>query len=87
MVAQVLKIIRYTSKLVLASALVDPKSEAALRLKAFEASIGTSRSGYLASAHQTTSPQARPLLYILSCPAGSPRSASLKPCGMQMFQA
>ena len=40
---QVLKIIRYTSKLVLAGALSDPSSELAVRLKAFESSIGTSR--------------------------------------------
>lgn len=40
---QVLKIIRYTSKLVLAGALSDPSSELAVRLKALESSIGTSR--------------------------------------------
>ena len=40
---QVLKIIRYTSKLVLAGALSDPSSEFAVRLKALESSIGTSR--------------------------------------------
>ncbi len=40
---QVLKLIRYTSKLVLASALADSKSDVALRLKAFESSIGISR--------------------------------------------
>ena len=38
-----LKIIRYTSKFVLAGALSDPSSELAVRLKAFESSIGTSR--------------------------------------------
>ena len=40
---QVLKIIRYTSRLVLAGALSDPSSELAVRLKALESSIGTSR--------------------------------------------
>ncbi len=40
---QVLKLIRYTTKLVLASALADSKSDLAVRLKAFESSIGTSR--------------------------------------------
>ena len=40
---QVLKIIRYTSRLVLAAALSDPSSELAVRLKALESSIGTSR--------------------------------------------
>lgn len=40
---QVLKLIRYTTKLALASALADSKSELATRLKAFESSIGTSR--------------------------------------------
>ena len=40
---QVLKIIRYTSKLVLAGALSNPSSELAVRLKALESSIGTSR--------------------------------------------
>lgn len=43
---QVLKLIRYTSKLVLASALADSKSDVAVRLKAFESSIGTSRCVY-----------------------------------------
>ncbi|EIE18544.1 peroxisomal biogenesis factor 11 [Coccomyxa subellipsoidea C-169] len=43
---KVLKLIRYTSKLVLASALADSKSDLALRLKAFESSIGTSRKAY-----------------------------------------
>ncbi len=42
---QVLKIIRYTTKLVLASAVSEPQSELAQRLKAFEGSIGTSRLG------------------------------------------
>ncbi|CAK0785942.1 hypothetical protein CVIRNUC_009155 [Coccomyxa viridis] len=42
----VLKIIRYTSKLVLAGALSDPSSELAVRLKALESSIGTSRKAY-----------------------------------------
>ena len=42
-VTQVLKIIRYTCKLLLATALRDSSSEASIRLKEFEASIGTSR--------------------------------------------
>lgn len=40
---QVLKVIRYTCKLLLATALRDSSSEASIRLKEFEASIGTSR--------------------------------------------
>ena len=43
MATQVLKIIRYTCKLLLATALRDSSSEASIRLKEFEASIGTSR--------------------------------------------
>ncbi|CAL8466039.1 g5575 [Coccomyxa elongata] len=43
---KVLKLIRYTTKLVLASALADSKSDLAVRLKAFESSIGTSRKAY-----------------------------------------
>jgi len=42
---QVLKIIRYTSKLLLATALKDSTSEFGARLKEFEASVGTSRCG------------------------------------------
>jgi hypothetical protein len=42
---QVLKIIRYTSKLLLATALKDSTSEFGVRLKEFEASVGTSRCG------------------------------------------
>ncbi len=41
-----LKIIRYTSKLLLATALRDSTSEFGARLKEFEASVGTSRCGY-----------------------------------------
>lgn len=40
---QVLKVIRYSSKLLLASALSNSDSELATRVKNFEASIGTSR--------------------------------------------
>ena len=40
-----LKIIRYTSKLLLATALRDSTSEFGARLKEFEASVGTSRCG------------------------------------------
>ena len=40
---QVLKVIRYTSKLVLVTSLADSKSGAAKGLKRFEASVGTSR--------------------------------------------
>ena len=40
---QVLKIIRYTTRLLLATSLPDPKSDLAIRLKAFESSVGTSR--------------------------------------------
>jgi hypothetical protein len=40
---QVLKIIRYTTKLVLATWLSGSDTELARRLKAFESSIGTSR--------------------------------------------
>ncbi|CAL5228416.1 g11547 [Coccomyxa viridis] len=43
---KVLKIIRYTSKLLLAGALSNPGSELAVRLKALESSIGTSRKAY-----------------------------------------
>jgi len=43
---KVLKVIRYSSKLVLASALANSDSELAVRLKDFEASIGTSRKAY-----------------------------------------
>lgn len=53
--SQVLKILRYTSKLVLASALSKPDSELALRLKAFESSVGTSRSDIFPS--QAIDPQ------------------------------
>ena len=41
---QVLKVIRYSSKFILASALANSDSELAIRLKTFEGSIGTSRS-------------------------------------------
>eukprot|EP00884_Botryococcus_braunii_P002385 jgi/Botrbrau1/12147/Bobra.0186s0059.2 len=43
---KVLKIIRYTAKLVLATALSGSDTELARRLKRFEASIGTSRKAY-----------------------------------------
>lgn len=43
---KVLKVIRYSSKLILASALSESDSELAIRLKNFEASIGTSRKAY-----------------------------------------
>ena len=41
---QVLKVIRYTTKLALATALKNDSGDLANRLKEFEASIGTSRS-------------------------------------------
>ena len=44
MTVQVLKVIRYTSKLVLVTSLADSKSGAAKGLQRFEASVGTSRS-------------------------------------------
>ena len=40
---QVLKIMRYTVKFLLASALKESKSDFTQRLKAFESSVGTSR--------------------------------------------
>lgn len=40
---QVLKVIRYSTKLALATALKNDSSDLAVRLKEFESSIGTSR--------------------------------------------
>ena len=42
---QVLKVIRYSTKLALATALKNDSSDLAVRLKEFETSIGTSRCG------------------------------------------
>lgn len=42
-VLQTLKVIRYTTKLLLATALDGSRSELAVRLRRFESSIGTSR--------------------------------------------
>ena len=78
---QVLKIIRYTSKLVLAGALSDPSSELAVRLKALESSIGTSRySQGRTAALSVQSPYAF-LQYNLAQVAAW--HFSLKPCAMQ----
>ncbi|KAK9821987.1 hypothetical protein WJX81_003471 [Elliptochloris bilobata] len=43
---KVLKVIRYTSKLLLATALRDSSSELSARLRDFEGSVGTSRKAY-----------------------------------------